>query len=71
MLGGKATAAFGSDPGIKAWADRVSLNPARVPPEMAGSAELTAAIERFREHVGPGMVRMAELAAMSEQPVRA
>ena len=49
-------------PDIKAWADRVSLNPARIPPDMAGSAELTAAVDRFRKYVGPGMARMAELA---------
>jgi hypothetical protein len=64
VLGGRASAAFGSNPDIKAWADQVSLNPARIPPEMAGSPELTAAVERFRSSVGPGMARMAELAGM-------
>jgi hypothetical protein len=31
---------------------------------MAGSDELTAAVERFRTHVGAGLSRMAELAGM-------
>jgi hypothetical protein len=60
-----ARASLGSHPEIERWADTVSLNPARVPPELAGSAAVTAAAERFRRHVGPGMVRMAELAGMS------
>jgi len=64
VLGGRAASSFGSHPDIKAWADRVALNPARTPPELAGSDDLTAALERFRTHVGAGMARMAELAGM-------
>ncbi|WP_043498345.1 NAD(P)-binding protein [Georgenia sp. SUBG003] len=58
-----ARASFGSDARVRAWSDTVSLNPARVPPELAGSAAVRAARERFRQHVGRGMARMAELAA--------
>jgi hypothetical protein len=65
VLGNRASMSFGAHPGIKAWADRVSLNPARIPPDMADSTELIAAVERFRKHVGVGMARMAELAEMS------
>ncbi len=65
VLGNRASIAFASHPDIKAWAGRVSLNPARIPPDMAGSAELTAAVLRFRNSVGVGMARMAELAGMS------
>jgi NAD(P)-binding Rossmann-like domain len=65
VLGGRASIAFASHSGIKAWADGVSLNPARIPPDMAGPPELTAAVERFRTHVAAGMARMAELAGMS------
>jgi hypothetical protein len=68
VLGGRASISFTSHPDIKAWADRVPLNPARIPPDLADSPELTAAVERFRMHVGPGMSRMAELAGMSQQP---
>ena len=66
VLGGRAAMAFGSHPGIKTWADHVALNPARTPPELAGSDQVTAAVERFRTHLGPGMARLAELAGMSQ-----
>jgi hypothetical protein len=66
VLGGQAAMSFASHPDIKTWTDRVALNPARIPPEMAGSDELTAAVERFRTHVGAGMARMAEFAGMSQ-----
>jgi hypothetical protein len=62
VVGGRAAAAFTSNPDIKAWADGVPLNPARIPPGMAGSERLTAAVERFRANVGPGMAGMARLA---------
>jgi hypothetical protein len=65
VLGNRASMSFTSHPDIKAWADEVSLNPARIPPDMADSDDLTAAVERFRAHVGAGMARMAELARMS------
>ena len=64
VLGGKASISFGSDAGVKAWADTVPLNPARIPADMADSEELGAAVARFRASVGPGMARMAELARM-------
>jgi hypothetical protein len=65
VLGSRASMSFASDPEIKAWADQTSLNPARVPPDMVDSAELGAAMERFRTHVEPGLARMEQLAGMS------
>ena len=65
VLGNRASVSFGSQPDIKAWTDRVALNPARIPPDMEGHAELTAAVARFRRCVAAGMARMAELAGMS------
>lgn len=64
VLGSRASMSFASDPELKAWADRTSLNPARVPPELADSAEVAAAFERFRTHVGPGLARLEQLAGM-------
>ncbi len=61
VLGTRATTSFASHPDIKAWADRVPLNPARIPPDMVGTAELTPPWSAFAS-VGPGMARMAELA---------
>jgi hypothetical protein len=65
VLGGRASLSFATNPEIQAWANRVSLNPARIPSDLAGSAELTAAVERYRNGVEGGLARMAELAGMS------
>ena len=65
VLGARATQSFASEPHIKAWADRTALNPSRTPPELADTAEVSAAVERFRKYVGPGVSRMAELAGMA------
>ena len=64
LLGTRAAMSFASNPDVQAWADGVPLNPARVPPELAGSSGVMAAIERFRGHLGAGMSRLAELAAL-------
>ena len=61
VLGFQNTAAFNSEPDIKDWANRVALNPARVPPEHAGSAQLDDVLERVAAHVPPGLARLAEL----------
>ncbi|MFN2538186.1 MAG: hypothetical protein ABR549_08545 [Mycobacteriales bacterium] len=65
LLGTRASMAFNSDPGLKAWADGVALNPSRVPPELIGSAEVAAAAQRFRQNLEPGLASMAVLAAMA------
>ena len=64
VLGGRASLAFGAEPDIKEWADRVALNPARVPPERACGSAIWAAAARFRAAVEPGMAAMAELAGV-------
>jgi len=61
VLGLRNSAAFGSEPDIKAWTDRVALNPARVPPEHGGSPELDDALRRLQANVGPGLARLVEL----------
>ena len=63
VLGFRASASFGSEPDIKDWADRVALNPARVPPEHSGSAALDDAVARIRAHSASGVARLAELCA--------
>jgi hypothetical protein len=60
-----ARASLTSHPHIKDWADTVSLNPGRIPPELAGSAAVTAAAERLDQYAEPGMAKMAKLAEMS------
>jgi hypothetical protein len=58
-----ARASFTSHPHIKDWADTVSLNPGRIPPELAESAAVTAAAERLDQYAGPGMAKLAEISA--------
>jgi hypothetical protein len=62
VLGSRAS--FTSYPTLREWADGVSLNPGRIPPELAGSAAVTAAQARLAQHVGPGMAKLAKLAGM-------
>ena len=57
--------AFGAEPDIKAWADRVALNPARIPPGEEPAAGAIAAVDRFKASIGSGMAKMAEFAGMS------
>ena len=67
VLGYRAATAFASDPTLREWANRVPLNPARIPPDAAPSAELADAMSRLRTFLEPGMARMAELAGPSAQ----
>jgi hypothetical protein len=61
VLGMRNSMSFGSEPDIKAWSDRVALNPARIPPEHGGSPELDDAVDRLRTNVGAGLARLAQL----------
>ena len=61
VVGFQNAAAFNSEPDIKDWANRVTLNPARVPPESAGSTQLDGVLERVQAHATPGLARLAEL----------
>ena len=64
VLGHRASLAFNTQADIREWAGRTALNPARVPPELAGAEAVGATLERYRKHVDAGMARMAELAGM-------
>lgn len=61
VLGARATALFGAEPDIKAWADGVPLNPARIPPAYVGTPALDEALARMQTHAGPGLARLAAL----------
>ena len=54
VLGARGAMSFGSEPDVKAWADRAAINPARIPPASVGSAELDDALDRLRAHQLPG-----------------
>ena len=61
VLGARAAMSFGSEPDIKAWADQVALNPARIPPQHPESAALDDALDRLQIYLRPGLARLAEL----------
>lgn len=61
VLGTRASTSYGAEPDIKAWADGVALNPARVPSEHSDSAAVSDALTRLRNHAPAGVARLAEL----------
>jgi NAD(P)-binding Rossmann-like domain len=61
VLGIRNSASFSSEPDIKAWSDRVALNPARIPPEYGRSPELDEVLERLDTYAGPGLAKLAHL----------
>lgn len=65
VRGMRAAQAFGAEPDIRAWADGVPLNPARIPPESRDTAAVQAALERLQAHAAPGLARLAELAGLT------
>jgi hypothetical protein len=65
VLGTRASIAFGSEPDIKEWANRTTLNPARIPPERAVDADVTEAVKRYAVHQEAGLSQLAALAGMS------
>ncbi len=61
VLGTRAVASFAAEPDIKAWADSVAINPARVGPEHAGSAAVAEVLGRLQQRAAPGLARLAQL----------
>lgn len=55
ILGTRSAKAFGAEPDISEWANRVALNPARVPAGYGESAELDAVKARLKQHREPGL----------------
>lgn len=65
VLGSRATSSFGAEPDIQAWADEISLNPARRPAAQRDRPELQEAVERVQRHVGPGLARLSQFAGIA------
>ncbi|MEQ1873848.1 MAG: FAD/NAD(P)-binding protein [Ilumatobacteraceae bacterium] len=59
--GALATAAFGAEPDISAWANKCALNPARIDPARREEPAVQAAMKRVGEYRERGLSRMAEL----------
>jgi len=65
VLGTRASTSFSAEPDIAAWASRVALNPARVPPDHPSTAALDHVRERIAASTGPGLARLAELSGLA------
>ncbi|MET0977471.1 MAG: FAD/NAD(P)-binding protein [Paeniglutamicibacter terrestris] len=61
VLGTRAAMSFGSEADIKAWADTVALNPARVPSPDSRSAALEDSLSRLKARTPAGISKLAEL----------
>ncbi len=62
LRGMAATAAFGAEPDVAAWADGCDLNPARIDPSRRDDPGVQAARDRLARHAPAGSARLAELA---------
>lgn len=60
-LGALATAAFGAEPDISAWANQCMLNPGRIDPARREEPAIQAAMKRVGEFRERGLSRMVEL----------
>jgi len=65
VLGSRAAMSFGAEPDIKAWADQVPLNPARIPPGSTPGPDVIAAVDRFRAAAPAGLAKMAAFAGLA------
>jgi hypothetical protein len=64
VVGARNAMSFGAEPDIAAWASGVAINPARILPEVAGSAELDDTLGRLQAHMRPGLARLAQLSGV-------
>lgn len=62
VRGTTATATYGAEPDIAAWANGCALNPARIQPSQRNDPAVQAAAARLADHAKRGLTRMAELA---------
>jgi hypothetical protein len=61
VRGMRAVSSFNSEPDIKAWANTVAINPARIPAELAETPAVTEAIGRVQAAASPGLAGLAAL----------
>ncbi|GAA5212694.1 pyridine nucleotide-disulfide oxidoreductase [Microbacterium kyungheense] len=63
VIGGDASLAMSKETDLRSWANRTTLNPARIPEDHADEPAVVDALARVREHIGAGRARLAEFAA--------
>lgn len=65
VRGAKATAAFGAEPDIAAWANGCHLNISAIPPDQRDDRGVQAALARLGANYEPGLQRLARYARES------
>lgn len=65
--GAKATAAFGAESDIAAWANECHLNPSAIRPDRRDEPEVRAGLARIAENYEPGLARLRYFAQESKQ----
>ena len=63
VRGTRSSMALGAEPDIAEWANTVAVNPARIPPGHAGSAELDRVRDRLAAATAPGLEALTRLMA--------
>jgi len=63
VIGGDASLAMSKEADLRSWANRTTLNPARIPDDRADDPAVLGALARVRQHIGAGRARLAEFAA--------
>jgi hypothetical protein len=63
LLGTRNAMAFGSEPDIREWSNRVAINPARIPPEHERTTALDDALSRVQTYRDPALSNLARLTA--------
>ncbi|MFD4958669.1 pyridine nucleotide-disulfide oxidoreductase [Microbacterium sp. NPDC058389] len=63
VIGGDASLAMSKETDLRSWANRTTLNPARIADDRADDPAVVDALARIRQHIGAGRARLAEFAA--------
>ena len=62
VIGGDASLAMSQQADMRAWSNKTTLNPARIPTDRAEDPAVLAATARLKENIGAGRARLAEFA---------
>ena len=64
-VGMRNSAAFGAEPDLEEFANRIAVNPARVPPEHPRSAALDDARARIQRYADPALTQLTRWAGLA------
>ena len=62
VIGGDASLAMTRETDLREWSNATTLNPARIPADLAGDQAVLAARDRLKQSIAAGRARLAALA---------